>query len=157
MIIEVKKAASAGYRQHPEGVFKAKLVEVVTHNKKTGKPMALTEDDGTVKPRICLIFQTEATYEDEGGVTVHETIWDWHNIPESLANESSNLHKRLVGLGVKIEEGKDVNTDDWLGLNAKLTIDYNPQKDKSKIILAKKLDDADAFPGADYEPYNEVA
>jgi len=156
MLLDNKKAAKKGYRQHPEGIFKGKLVEVITHNKATGEQFSLREDNGTVKKRICLVFQTEATYQDEEGVTRNETIWDWHNIPESFENDASNLVKRLSGLGLNFAGETKVDTDDWLGLDGKLTIDYNKEKDRSKILAAKKLDGDAPFEGADYEPYNEV-
>jgi hypothetical protein len=151
MILTATESKST-FTQHPEGIYRAKLVEVITHNKKTGEPFKLKDMNGNDKERLALVFQSEAETEREGG-TENCTIWDWHNIPSNITNEAGNLHKRLVGLGVKIDG--DFDTDDLLGLDCKITVDYDSEKDKSKILSAKPLKESEAWEGADYEPYND--
>ena len=151
MILTATESKST-FTQHPEGIYRAKLVEVITHNKKTGEPFKLKDMNGNDKERLALVFQSEAETEREEG-TENCTIWDWHNIPSNITNDAGNLHKRLVGLGVKIDG--DFDTDDLLGLDCKITVDYDSEKDKSKILSAKSLKESEAWEGADYEPYND--
>lgn len=141
-----------GFTQHPEGIYRAKVVEVITHNKKTGEPFKLKDMNGNDKERMALVFQSEAEFDGENGKE-NCTIWDWHNIPSNITNEAGNLHKRLVGLGVKISG--DFDTDNLLGLDCKITVDYDSERDKSKILSAKPLKESEAWEGADYEPYND--
>ncbi len=103
MFLSSEESSSSAFEIHPKGICRAVCVEVVTHNKKTNEPFTKIVD-GEVKNRLILIFQTERKTVNEDGQEVHMVYWDWHNIPKSIANENSSLHKRLKEWGVPIQD-----------------------------------------------------
>ena len=104
MFLSSESAQAAEFEIHPKGIVKAQCVEVITTNKKTGEPFAKTVE-GVTKNRLILVFQSEKTTTDPNtGEPIHMVFWDWHNIPQSLANENGALHKRLSEWEVPIKD-----------------------------------------------------
>lgn len=152
-------SAKAEFKPHPKGMAKGVCVEVVTHNKKTGEAFT-KEVNGEMKQRIILVFQTDKTTENADGEKVRCVYWDWHNVPQSIANESGSLHKRLKGWEVEI---KDFNTkEDFekavVGRSATLMFTHNEANGKtySNLDACAPFEEGEApFVAEDYKPYNE--
>tara|TARA_R100001463_G_C3526536_1_gene221262 strand:+ start:764 stop:1252 length:489 start_codon:yes stop_codon:yes gene_type:complete len=143
---------------HPKGEAQSVCVEVITH-KKDGTPWT-KEKNGDTKNRIILVFQTEKTREDGEGNKVNMVHWDWHNVPQSIANENSTLHKRLKEWGVEI---KDYNSKEEfeaavVGRPATLFFKHNTAdlKTYSNIVSCEVPDkDVEPFVARDYNAYND--
>jgi len=156
-----ESAAKADFEIHPKGVANGVCVEVVTHNKKTGEPFT-KEVNGEMKQRIILVFQTNKTTTNADGEAVHCVFWDWHNVPQSLANENSSLHKRLKGWEVPIEnyDTKEKFEEAVVGRPATLMFSHNTSEKTGKTY--SNLDacapieaGTEAFVAKDYKTYNE--
>jgi len=157
-----ESAAKADFEIHPKGVANGVCVEVVTHNKKTGEPFTNTTAEGEIKQRVILIFQTNKTTENADGEKVNCVFWDWHNVPKSIANENSSLHKRLKEWEVEI---KDFNTkEDFeaavVGRPATLMFSHNTSEKTGKTYsnltgIAPIEEGTEAFVAKDYKTYNE--
>jgi hypothetical protein len=157
-----ESAAKADFEIHPKGVANGVCVEVVTHNKKTGEPFTKQADDGQIKQRIILVFQTNKTTENADGEKVNCVFWDWHNVPQSIANENSTLHKRLKEWEVPIQ---DFNTkEDFesavVGRPATLMFSHNTSETNKKTYsnltgIAPIEEGTEAFVAKDYKAYNQ--
>jgi hypothetical protein len=157
-----ESAAKADFEIHPKGVANGVCVEVVTHNKKTGEPFTNKTDDG-IKQRVILVFQTNKTTENADGEKVNCVYWDWHNVPQSIANENSSLHKRLKEWEVPIQ---DFNTKEEfeaavVGRPATMMFSHNKSEKNSKTYsnltaCAPLEEGTEAFVAKDYKAYNEV-
>jgi hypothetical protein len=154
--------AKGGFEPHPKGLANGVCVEVITHNKKTGDPFTRMVE-GDTKNRIILVFQTDKTATKEDGSEVNCVYWDWHNVPQSIANESASLHKRLKGW--EVDTTKDFSTkEDFeaavVGRAATLMFTHNESNGKTyaNLDVCTPLEDASkAFVAKDYQTYNEVA
>ena len=158
-----ESAAKADFEIHPKGVANGVCVEVVTHNKKTGEPFTNKTADGEIKQRVILVFQTNKTTENADGEKVNCVFWDWHNVPQSIANENSSLHKRLKEGEVPIQ---DFNTKEEfeaavVGRPATMMFSHNTSektgKTYSNLTACAPIEEGtEAFVAKDYKAYNEV-
>ena len=161
MFVNATEAPSKGkFEPHPKGLANGVCVEVITHNKE-GVPYSKTID-GKVKNKIILVFQTEKTTEKDDGTTVNCAYWDWHNIPESIANENSSLHKRLKGWEVPIEDfdTKEAFEDAVIGRPCLLMFSHNTSEGTTyaNIEACTPIEEgAEAFVARDYKAFNPSA
>lgn len=150
------------FEVHPKGICKGVCVEVVTHNKKTREPFTKVVD-GKARERVILIFQTEKTRANDDGSVENLVYWDWHNIPQSIKNDSSSLHKRLKEWEVPFEDGFD-SIDDFrkavVGRPATLVFSHNTSDKTGKLyanigscIAAEEGEPV--FRETNYKHYNE--
>ncbi len=157
-----ESAAKADFEIHPKGVANGVCVEVVTHNKKTGEPFTNTTADGEIKQRVILVFQTNKTTENADGEKVNCVFWDWHNVPQSIANENSSLHKRLKGWEVDIEDfaTKEAFEDAVIGRPCLLMFSHNTSEGTTyaNIEACTPIEEgAEAFVARDYKAFNPSA
>ena len=163
MFLSAIESAKTEFEPHPKGVANGVCVEVVTRNKKTGEPFTIVTKEGDVKNRIILVFQTDKTTTKENGDVVNCAYWDWHNAPQSIANENGRLHQRRKDWEVAI---KDYPTQEAfekavVGRPATLVFTHNAAdngKTYSNLTSCTPVDEgAKAFEAVDYQTYNEGA
>jgi len=164
MFISNETKASKDFQPHPKGPARGVCVEVVTTNKKTGEPFTKTGMDGSVKYQVIFVFQTDKKVETEEGVFEPCVHWEWVNIPQSIQNENSKLHKLFVNWEVPIKEypTKEALEDEVIGRPAYLVFTHNKsEKDGriySNLTSCTAVDDPkDAYAAVDYKPYNQEA
>lgn len=104
MFLTQESTENKEFEPHPKGIAKGVCVQVITINKKTGQPFTKLTQEGEVKNRLILVFQTEKTQVNDKGEEFHCVYWDWHNIPKTLSYEAGSLHKRLKEWGVPIRD-----------------------------------------------------
>ncbi len=149
------------FEPHAKGPCKGVCTEVITKNKKTGEPFSKTSLEGDTKHQMILVFQTDKTIETEEG-NEHCVHWEWFNIPKSLDNENSKLHKFLNNWEVPIQdyETEDAFAEAVVGKPAHLVFTHNKSdngKTYSNLTSCTAVDDpADAWVAKDYKAYNVV-
>ena len=149
------------FEPHAKGPCKGVCVEVVTVNKKTGEPFAKVTQEGDTKNQMILVFQTNKTVDTDEGVQ-HCTHWEWFNIPQTLANDNSKLHKFLNNWEVEIKdyETEEAFAEAVVGKPAHLVFTHNQGgngKTYSNLTSCTAVDDpADAWVAKDYNAYNVV-
>ncbi len=120
MFISNEVAEKREYQNHPQGGAEAVCVDAFTRE--------ITKD-GETKDKLVLVFETDKLMEaNDDGVQKNFCVWDWANIPQSILNENSSLHKRLKMWGVGFDGGFDTLEDfekAVLNRPATLTIIHN--------------------------------
>lgn len=152
------------FQPHPKGPCKGVCVEVITHNKKTGEPYTKVNQQGEMKQQLILAFQTEKKVEVEEGVFEHCVHWEWFNVPQTLQNENSKMHKFLNNWEVPIKEypTQEAFENEVLGRPAYLVFTHSKSEDGKRVFsnltsCTAVEDPKDAFVAVDYKPYNQLA
>lgn len=163
MFLSNESKASKEFEPHPKGAARGVCVEVITHNKKTGEPWSKSGDHGT-KYQLILAFKTEKQVEVEEGVKEYCVHWEWFNIPESIANENSKLHKffRDWEVPIKAFKTKEEFEEEVVGRPALCVFTHNNVEGKvySNLTSCTAIGEDDlenAWVAKDYKPYTESA
>lgn len=164
MFLSNEEQKGTGFQPHPKGPSKGVCVEVITVNKKTGQPFTKVSKKGEAKQQLILVFQTEKKVEVEEGVFEHCVHWEWFNVPQTLQNENSKIHKFLNNWEVPIKEypTQSAFENEVLGRPAYLVFTHNKSDDGTKVYsnltsCSAVEDPKDAFVATDYKPYSQSA
>jgi len=161
MFLTAETTTKKDFEIHAKGPCKGVCTEVITQNKKTNKPFSNENGEGEVKNQMILVFQTDKTVETEEG-NEHCVHWEWFNIPRSLDNENSKLHKFLNNWEVAIQdyETQEAFAEAVVGKPAHLVFTHNKGdngKTYSNLTSCTAVDEpADAWVAKDYKAYNVV-